>query len=120
MDSSGRGTHVEINSMPPSTADHYFITDPVDKWVAGPNNLERRLTNVTEQVQNFVLELHEEEETADFLSDEGARRFINFSLLSHLAVQLYDNVPRGTHVKGSISYSHAFTGKDIVVCALST
>jgi hypothetical protein len=41
--------------------------------------------------------------------------FVNFSLLSHLAVQLRDKVPRGTHVKGSIPYPSAFTGKDIVV-----
>jgi RHO1 GDP-GTP exchange protein 1/2 len=40
--------------------------------------------------------------------------FINLSLLSHLAVQLRDKVPRDTHVKGSIPYERAFTGKDIV------
>lgn len=112
---------MEINRTPPST-DHSFYTDPMDEWVAGPSNLERRNTNVIEQIKNFVpkpLELHEEEE-ADLLLDEDARRFINLSLLSHLAVQLYDNVPRGTHVKGSIPYPRAFTGKDVVVCALST
>ncbi|KAL0068394.1 Rho guanine nucleotide exchange factor [Marasmius tenuissimus] len=40
--------------------------------------------------------------------------FINYSLLSHIAVQLKDKVPRGTHVKTSIPYPRAFTGKDIV------
>ncbi|KAL0567524.1 Rho guanine nucleotide exchange factor, partial [Marasmius crinis-equi] len=40
--------------------------------------------------------------------------FVNASLLSYLAVQLRDKVPRGTHVKGSIPYPGAFTGKDIV------
>ncbi|KAG9075486.1 hypothetical protein FS749_012835, partial [Ceratobasidium sp. UAMH 11750] len=40
--------------------------------------------------------------------------FVNLALLSHLAVKLRDKVPRGTHVKGSIPYTHAFTGKDIV------
>ncbi|KAJ3776382.1 CNH domain-containing protein [Lentinula raphanica] len=40
--------------------------------------------------------------------------FINFSLLSHLAIQLRDHVPRGVHVKASIPYEGAFTGKDIV------
>ncbi|KAJ7594214.1 CNH domain-containing protein [Mycena floridula] len=44
----------------------------------------------------------------------GEDSFVNFSLLSHLAVQLRDKVPRGTHVKGSIPYPRAFTGKDIV------
>ncbi|KAJ3805231.1 hypothetical protein F5876DRAFT_82008 [Lentinula aff. lateritia] len=46
----------------------------------------------------------------EYSSDE----FINYSLLSHLAVQLRDKVPRGVHVKASIPYEGAFTGKDIV------
>ncbi|ETW78805.1 GDP/GTP exchange-like protein [Heterobasidion irregulare TC 32-1] len=40
--------------------------------------------------------------------------FVNFALLSNIAVWLRDRVPRGTHVKGSIPYPRAFTGKDIV------
>ena len=119
VDSMYKGSHAEINRTPPST-DQSFYADTVDEWGAGPSNLERRNTNVIEQIKNFVpkpLELHEEEE-ADLLFDEDARRFINLSLLSHLAVQLYDNVPRGTHVKGSVPYPRAFTGKDVVVCAL--
>ncbi|KIJ55471.1 hypothetical protein M422DRAFT_151724 [Sphaerobolus stellatus SS14] len=46
--------------------------------------------------------------------DEDPDRFVILSLLSHLAVRLRDKVPRGTHVKGSIPYHRAFTGKDIV------
>ncbi|KAI6112968.1 CNH domain-containing protein [Pisolithus sp. B1] len=46
--------------------------------------------------------------------DPDPDRFVNFSLLSHLAVRLRDKVPRGTHVKSSIPYPRAFTGKDIV------
>ncbi|KAF5351291.1 hypothetical protein D9758_007992 [Tetrapyrgos nigripes] len=46
--------------------------------------------------------------------EEDESRFVNFSLLSHIAVQLKDKVPRGTHVKGSIPYPRAFTGRDIV------
>jgi hypothetical protein len=107
----------------PTLTENSFYCDTNDEWAAGPSNfLERRNTNVIEQIKNFVprhLELHEEEE-ADLLFDEDARRFINLSLLSHLAVQLYDNVPRGTHVKGSIPYPRAFTGKDVVVCTLSS
>ena len=112
------GSNVEMINQTPTSTDNSFYAD---EWVA-PNDLERRNTNVIEQIKNFVprpLELHEEEE-ADLLFDEDARRFINLSLLSHLAVQLHDNVPRGTHVKGSVPYPRAFTGKDIVVCALST
>ncbi|KAL6309388.1 Dbl-like domain-containing protein [Sparassis latifolia] len=47
-------------------------------------------------------------------SEEGDERFFNPALLSHIAVRLRDKVPRGTHVKGSIPYPRAFTGKDIV------
>lgn len=47
---------------------------------------------------------------------EEETQFVNFALLSHLAVLLRDKVPRGVHVKGSIAYPRAFTGKDIVVC----
>ncbi|KAH8833200.1 CNH domain-containing protein [Flagelloscypha sp. PMI_526] len=47
-------------------------------------------------------------------ADDDPNRFINHALLSHLAVQLKDKVVRQTHVKGSIPYPKAFTGKDIV------
>jgi hypothetical protein len=62
------------------------------------------------------LELHEDEEEEDEELEED--RFVNLSLLSHLANRLRDRVPRGTHVKGSIPYPRAFTGKDIVVCRI--
>jgi RHO1 GDP-GTP exchange protein 1/2 len=62
-------------------------------------------------------ELLEDED--DFFDSDGddpdLDRFVNFSLLSHLVVRLRDKVPRGTHVKSSIPFPHAFTGKDIVV-----
>ena len=112
--------HVEINQTPISTDDSFYFDS--NEWAAGPSNLPaRRNTAVIEQIKNFVprpLELHEEEE-ADLLYDDDERGFIILSLLSNLAVQLYDNVPRGTHVKGSIPYPRAFTGKDVVVCTLS-
>ncbi|KAI0367587.1 Dbl-like domain-containing protein [Pilatotrama ljubarskyi] len=66
------------------------------------------------------LELHEnyDDEEDDFYdedpSEDGDDRFFNPALLSHIAVRLRDKVPRGTHVKGSIPYPRAFTGKDIV------
>lgn len=61
----------------------------------------------------------QEDEDDDYFTDSDdpdPDRFVNFSLLSHLAVRLRDKVPRGTHVKSSIPYPRAFTGKDIVVC----
>jgi hypothetical protein len=57
------------------------------------------------------------EDESDIDNDD---RFVNFALLSHLAVRLRDNVPRGTHVKGNIPYPRAFTGKDIVVRPFSS
>ena len=51
-------------------------------------------------------------------SEEDESAFVNFALLSHLAVRLRDRVPRGTHVKGSIPYPRAFTGKDVVVSVM--
>ncbi|KAH0583069.1 hypothetical protein H2248_010954 [Termitomyces sp. 'cryptogamus'] len=62
-----------------------------------------------------TLELHDdlEDEYWDD-EDEEPDRFVNFSLLSHLAVQLRDKVTRGEHVKGNVPYPRAFTGKDIV------
>lgn len=61
----------------------------------------------------------QEDEDDEYFTDSDdpdPDRFVNFSLLSHLAVRLRDKVPRGTHVKSSIPYPRAFTGKDIVVC----
>jgi hypothetical protein len=60
--------------------------------------------------------LEDEDDFFDSESDDpDPDRFVNFSLLSHLAVRLRDKVPRGEHVKSSIPYPRAFTGKDIVV-----
>ena len=63
----------------------------------------------------------QEDEDDEYFTDSDdpdPDRFVNFSLLSHLAVRLRDKVPRGIHVKSSIPYPRAFTGKDIVVCRL--
>ena len=38
-------------------------------------------------------------------------RFVNFSLLSHVAMQLLDKMPRNTHVKGSVPYPRALMRK---------
>ena len=61
---------------------------------------------------------YDEEEGLYTDSEEDESLFVNFALLSHLAVRLRDRVPRGTHVKGSIPYPRAFTGKDIVVSVI--
>ena len=63
-------------------------------------------------------EVYGEDEELYTDSEEDESLFVNFALLSHLAVRLRDRVPRGTHVKGSIPYPRAFTGKDIVVSVM--
>jgi hypothetical protein len=81
--------------------------------------MERTLATIAAAKGKGPLELHEDDEDDDEYWDEDDEeddsRFVNFSLLSHIAVRLRDKVPRGTHVKGSIPYPRAFTGKDIVV-----
>jgi len=110
---------VAVNPTRVNTIDSNDSNDRYD-WAAGPSDLSRRNTRVIHEIANFDpsthLELHEEEED---VYDDHDKQFINPSLLSHLAVQLRDKVPRGTHVKGSIPYPRAFTGKDIVVCQSS-
>jgi hypothetical protein len=70
-----------------------------------------------EDATNFYQDDDYYDEDDEFYSEEESLdSFVNFSLLSNIAVWLRDQVPRGTHVKGSIPYSRAFTGKDIVVC----
>jgi hypothetical protein len=76
------------------------------------------LRSIADYSPRGPLELHDEPQDEYWEDDEedDESRFVNFSLLSHIAVQLRDKVPRGVHVKGSIPYPRAFTGKDIVVC----
>lgn len=87
-----------------------------------PGHEVHRATEMLRSIADYSprgrLELHDEPQDEFWEDDEedDESRFVNFSLLSHIAVQLRDKVPRGTHVKGSIPYPRAFTGKDIVVC----
>ena len=69
-----------------------------------------------EGTTNFYQDKDYYDDGDKFYSEESLDPFVNFSLLSNIAVWLCDQVPHGTHVKGSIPYSWAFTGKDIVVC----
>jgi len=94
----------------------------IDHGEAGPSNFVRRPTEMLQTLgdysENPPLDLQDSEQLEDYWEDEDEEdetRFVNFSLLSHMAMQLRDKVPRGTHVKGSIPYPRAFTGKDIVV-----
>jgi len=97
-------------------------TNPQQQTSSGhrrPTEMER-LTERLAAVK-APLELHHQEpdDDVEWMEDESEgeddSRFVNFSLLSHIAMRLKDKVPRGTHVKGSIPYPRAFTGKDIVV-----
>lgn len=102
---------------PPSDHDQYHFEDPS---AAGPSNIVRRPTVMLQDLRTsrFALALHDDiddEYWDDEYEEEEDDRFVNHAFLSNLAVQLRDKVPRGTHVKGSIPYEDAFTGKDIVV-----
>lgn len=113
---------------PPPVATYYPSTSylepssPNDQFYdASPSTVVRRPSDMLRDIANYS---HAGEpdgmEDVEYWEDEeeGEESFVNFSLLSHLAVQLKDKVPRGTHVKGSIPYPRAFTGKDIVVSYL--
>ncbi|QRV73994.1 Rho1 guanine nucleotide exchange factor 1 [Ceratobasidium sp. AG-Ba] len=123
--SANSNLHPSGNNYPASTISYetnnanndgvgYLDLPSTASPVAGPSfrpdqqYLEERIATAKGR-----LELHEDDEEYDY-SDEDEAMFVNLALLSHLAVKLRDKVPRGTHVKGSIPYSMAFTGKDIV------
>ncbi|KAJ4500998.1 CNH domain-containing protein [Lentinula lateritia] len=87
---------------------------------AGPSHLGFTSPQSYEQYEQFTSP-HTYDEYEGYIDDDAssssssfASRYVNFSLLSHIAVQLKDKVPRETHVKGSIPYPGGFTGKDIV------
>ncbi|EAU90407.2 signal transducer [Coprinopsis cinerea okayama7 len=88
--------------------------------VAGPSNISHRVTQDLIAMRNFDPRAllddspNHYEEYGDDDNFDDPTMFINLALLSHIAVQLQLKVPRGTHVKGSIPYPRAFTGKDIV------
>jgi hypothetical protein len=60
---------------------------------------------------------HYNDDEEYYSEEESLDSFVNFSLLSNIAIWLRDQVPRGTHVKGGIPYPWVFMGRDIVVCA---
>lgn len=52
---------------------------------------------------------------AESINEDDDNWFFNLALLSHMAVRLRDQVPRGAHVKNGVSYPRSFTGRDVVV-----
>lgn len=115
----------EYQSLYPSgPASSYSQSDPFNSYAQAqqqePTTVYRRPTDVLRTMADF--EANNQPEQYEFQDDdefwdeeeEDPSRFINFALLSHIAVQLRDKIPRATHVKGSVPYDKAFTGKDIV------
>ena len=100
-----------------------YVSPDQDIYVnPGPSHITRNTSDMLHALTNYDPEDPGEIDDAEIQDDyweddddDDESRFINFSLLSHMAVQLRDKVPRGTHVKGSIPYHRAFTGKDVVV-----
>lgn len=106
-------------SLPPKVyyVPHPEPISPSDQYYDdGPSNVMRRPSEMLRDIANYSHSQDYDDADVEYWEDEdeGEENFVNFSLLSHLAVQLKDKVPRGTHVKGSIPYPRAFTGKDIV------
>ncbi|KAI0091606.1 Dbl-like domain-containing protein [Irpex rosettiformis] len=107
-----------------ATPQHAYASQPgpSEAPVAGSSGRawQERERDIFQQLQDIKrpLQVHEgyDDEYYDDEdpSDDGDDRFFNPALLSHIAVRLRDKVPRGTHVKGSIPYERAFTGRDIV------
>ncbi|KAJ7493246.1 signal transducer [Mycena galericulata] len=119
---SGSSQALSRNTSANSTgAPAVYRPDPDQFLSVGPSGVDRRPSEMLRDLASYTprgpLELHDDVEPEyweDEEEEEDETRFVNFSLLSHIAVQLRDKVPRGTHVKGSIPYPRAFTGKDIV------
>lgn len=117
-----------FHQQPVITPEAYGDVGFDSKQQEDPASVYRRPTDVLRTMADFDRDQHHhasqypfQEEDEEFWDEEeeDPSRFINFSLLSHIAVQLRDKIPRATHVKGSIPYERAFTGKDIVVRPLS-
>ena len=125
---AGNARAVASSSTTPYAVDMPLIPQPPppglpsDTYVYSEDDIPSRhpteiLTNIRDFSPNQPYETVENEYWEDEDEDDETR-FVNFAMLSHMAVQLRDKVPRGTHVKGSIPYSRAFTGKDIVVSTI--
>ncbi|KAJ7272700.1 CNH domain-containing protein [Mycena haematopus] len=117
--SLSRNTSANSTGAPPPPS--AYRPEPDQYFAAGPSGMNRHPSEMLRDLASYSprrpLELHDDDAEAyweDEDEEEDETRFVNFSLLSHIAVQLRDKVPRGTHVKGSIPYPRAFTGKDIV------
>ncbi|KAG1770109.1 hypothetical protein EDD22DRAFT_993102 [Suillus occidentalis] len=103
--------------------DDFSIECPMDSGTGGfqggsMDSLARARLSVYSGTPGPPLGDQEEEDDDYFYSesdDLDPDRFVDFSLLWHLAVRLRDKVPRGTHVKSIIPYPRAFSGKDIVI-----
>jgi len=97
-----------------------------DPTVSGVNSLPQEYMDIQMPVpleeeplqDQYPDEEYGEDEEFYTDSEEDESLFVNFALLSHLAVLLRDHVPQRIHVKGSIPYPRAFTGKDIVVSVI--
>ncbi|KAF8621825.1 hypothetical protein AX15_007493 [Amanita polypyramis BW_CC] len=120
-----------LSSSSSSHFNHYSHASPLpapqimspsqDSILFEPNadNAQRLVDNygrILQFVGEFPLQGVQEDDLSDrsSLEEDDPMRFVNWALLSHNAVRLRDKVPRGVHVKGSIPYPRAFTGKDIV------
>ena len=110
-----------ISAIPPSTAlPDVLPSDESNLFEPGPSQVQPTVddyTRILQSVGQFPLESAQDDDQSvrSSLEEDDPMRFVDWALLSHIAVRLRDRVPRGTHVKGSVPYPRAFTGRDIVV-----
>ncbi|GLB41616.1 putative CNH domain containing protein [Lyophyllum shimeji] len=112
-------------AVPPAHPDPYLQRHSQERdglYPAANAELERHPSDMLRTLANYntteSLDIHPEVEPQDEYwedeDDEDESRFINYALLSHMAVQLRDKVPRSAQTKGGVRYERAFTGKDVV------
>ncbi len=122
---SGSTTTNHINAIPsPAALPDVLPSDENNLFEPGPSQDQPTVqptvddyTRILQSVGQFPLESAQDDDQSErsSLEEDDPMRFVDWALLSHIAVRLRDRVPRGTHVKGSIPYPRAFTGRDIVV-----
>jgi hypothetical protein len=94
----------------------FIIRSDFDRTRVHELHRGRRGTNLYGD-EDYYYDDDDDDDDDEYDSEESLDSSVKFSLPSNITVWLCDQVPRETHVNGSIPYSRVFTGRDIVVCA---
>ncbi|TCD64248.1 hypothetical protein EIP91_004317 [Steccherinum ochraceum] len=69
---------------------------------------------IVQMIEEIKRPLAEDESPARLAYEDEEDSYFFPAFLSHISVRLQSDVPRDTHLKGSIPYPETFTGKDLV------